>query len=70
MFYRITLDLAFPTEAPIVELEEAIRTLARQAVTINPGLENQERGFITAARCYHDETPPRPCTVMRTWLTP
>jgi len=70
MFYRIRIDLSFPDEPPPGRIKELAATLLRQAVTINPGQPNQERGFILIERCYHDETPPRPCDLLTMLETP
>jgi len=64
MFYRIRINLAFSQELPPGRIKELARTLLPNAITINPGQSNQERGYITLEKCYHDEAPTRPCETL------
>lgn len=61
MLYRISLDLAFPTEDPLNDILEEVMRRFDQAVTINPGTPHQERGFVKTHECHHDEDPATPC---------
>jgi len=55
MIYRITIDLAFENEAPIKAIKNTALDHFPKAVTINPGGEQEERGYIKLLHCYHDE---------------
>ena len=69
MRYRIRIDLAFPTEAPHLALLNHALGFFPKAVTINPGDINEEVGFITTEKCYHDEEPGRPCEIIEELTT-
>ena len=70
MFYRIRIDLAFPDEPPPGRIKELAATLLSRAITIKPGLPDQERGFVLMEKCYHDENPTRPCELITILETP
>jgi len=70
MFYRIRIDLAFDQQPPPGRIKELAATMLAQAITINPGKVNQERGFILIEKCYHDESPVKPCEVLAMLETP
>lgn len=65
MLYRITLDLAFYDLDPAMDIWDKALDAVAQAVNINPGQENEERGFLKLVECYHDEDPSRPCLERR-----
>ena len=69
MLYRIRLDLAFETEAPRLALFNMARAFVSKAITINPGEENQEVGYLMTEECHHDEHPPQPCVVTKNLTT-
>ena len=64
MFYRVKIDLAYPGDTNPRAIEAHAETLLHQAVTINPGQPNEERGYIIIEECYHDEDPTKPCIVL------
>lgn len=69
MFYRAKVDLFFLTEA---EARKAIEKALAQlpfSININPGQLNQEIGFISVSKCFHDEDITRPCEVIENWIT-
>ena len=69
MFIRFNLDLAIPEKvfnaipsARKLAFRDEVRALKALARKINEGKDNEEmtvRG--TMHKCYHDETPNRPC---------
>jgi len=70
MLYRITIDLSFPTEAPQIALLQHALAHFPGAVTINPGLPQEEQGHIITQKCYHDEDLARPCQIIEELTTP
>lgn len=64
MIYRIRIDLAFTTKDPCDDILDKARDHLAQAIVINPDQPNEERGYITLERCYHDEAPSKPCEVI------
>ncbi|MBA7493221.1 hypothetical protein ES702_03787 [subsurface metagenome] len=70
MFYRVRIDLAYPEDANPKAIQAHANTLFHDAMTINPGQPNEERGYIMLEKCYHDEDPPRPCEVISYDQTP
>ena len=70
MLYRIRIDLAFPIEAPALALFNHAKGFLPQAVTINPGQVNEEKGFIMREACYHDERGREPCDLVEEHTTP
>ena len=70
MFYRIRIDLAFSDQGPWQGLKGHALGVFDQAVTINPGSDNEEKGHILLEKCYHDQQPAIPCEVTEKHLTP
>ena len=70
MLYRIRLDLAFDDEDPVRDIIDKAQDNLADAVTINPGQDNEEKGFIIIEHCFHDENPPQPCQVIIHYQTP
>ncbi|KKM03472.1 hypothetical protein LCGC14_1774110 [marine sediment metagenome] len=64
MFYRTRIDLAFTTQADALKAREKALAMLPEAVTINPNTPQEERGFITVERCFHDEDPSLDCLVI------
>ncbi|MBA7715053.1 hypothetical protein ES703_124091 [subsurface metagenome] len=64
MFYRLRIDLAFTTIPSPDKARLYAKKLLSQAVVINPGEPNEERGYITLERCHHDELPSQPCEIL------
>jgi len=65
MIYRVKMDIAFKHKASIQALVDAIRPLLPDTVSINLGKDTYEPTYLQAERCYHDETPPLPCVILR-----
>lgn len=61
MKYRVRLDLSFASQADAVSLTNYAKTMSSKAVSINEGKEEQEISFYDYEKCYHDETPNKPC---------
>lgn len=70
MFYRIRINLAFYEYSDMDDILDKALEKFPQAHTINPGQPNQERGFIIAEECHHDEEPPQPCQITEEHWTP
>lgn len=70
MFYRVRIDMAFPDTTNPGKMRDYGKKLLNQAVIINQGQINEERGFVMVEKCYHDEDPAKPCDVLGTWLVP
>jgi len=72
MKYRIKMDLSFPDEATLTDLENAralIAPLFQASVVVNEGEDFEERGFVELEKCFHDETPIKPCVILERWET-
>ena len=69
MFYRIRIDAAFTNLPPRDWLERIRDYFLANAETINPGQENEEPGFISLEKCYHDEESVQPCEVLEQYQT-
>ncbi len=70
MKYRLRLDLTFPTSATVADLQQAKTLLApffQNAIVVNEGQDNEERGFIELQECHHDESPPVSCNILELW---
>lgn len=70
MFYALRVSLAFKTKVVPEEASKAIKFLLDKAVVINQGKDNEERGFIQLEKCYHDENPTKPCSLLKRWNVP
>ena len=57
MKYRVTIDVAFDDEEAARKVYEAARQAFPQARSLN----SMERKKISIHRCFHDETPFKPC---------
>lgn len=64
MFYRIRTDLAYPKDTNPKAIIAFTKPLMANAIIINPGQLNEERGYIILEKCYHDEDPAKPCEVI------
>ena len=53
--FRIRVDLTLPPEAAnhVEQIKAALEPFVQNAVIINEGLPNEERGFIEVERCGH-----------------
>ena len=66
MKIRITIDILIdPKYANIVAAAiKFMKFLTKYCETINKGKANEVRSRIVIHKCYHDETPPKPCEVI------
>lgn len=69
MFYRIRVDLAYPEDTNPKAILAKAKDLLYTSVIINPGQINEERGYITLEKCYHDDDPTKPCEVIQQYYT-
>ena len=65
MFYRVIATLAFTIEDEATDFYHDCEIALPKASTINPNQPNIERGTIRMQKCYHDETPTKPCEVLK-----
>lgn len=70
MPYRIKIDLAFPNASDMDDIRDKALDKLGDAVTINPGTDAQERGFIILHECHHDTSPMSPCPIIEEHWTP
>lgn len=64
MIYRIRIDLAFTDKDPCDDILDKARGHLHDAIVINPGQLDEERGYASLEKCYHDEHPARRCEVI------
>ncbi len=66
MYYKLTVTLHYPEAVRNYEAEvrQALTPLFQNAVVINEGELNEERGAIEVHKCYHDTEPTRPCELV------
>ena len=62
MFKRIRIDLAFETESPRADIVDKVLDLIGDAVVIEEGEPNEERGYLELEDCNHN-APNEPCVV-------
>lgn len=67
LHYRCVIQVQVTDLPRIRALRDALTPFAQHNIVINPGLENQEPGFIELQRCHHDEIPTKPCEVLFRW---
>lgn len=70
MFYRIRIDLAYPEDTNPISILAHTKGLMPGAVIINPGQDNEERGYILLEKCYHDESPTKECEILQNYQVP
>lgn len=65
MFYKVEIILNFRKEEDTEDLIDKALDVLENAVVINPGQPNEERGYIDLQQCFHDEDPIRSCVVLK-----
>ena len=55
MLYRVTMDLPFDEQSDAQTLVDLALKLAKKAININEGKDNEERGFVDYRECNHDD---------------
>ncbi len=66
MLKRIRIDLAFETEDPRVDIMEEVLRRTGNAVIINEGTPEEERGFMELEDC-NQNLPNEPCIITDRW---
>lgn len=66
MYYGITLDLAFETEDPRDDIVKEVLRRFPDAIVINKGQVNEERGYMNLVACRHGAHN-EPCTEIERW---
>lgn len=66
MLYRIRLDLAFDKE----NISQAVFDKAKEVLSKAVKIANQDNpmgevSYIEIHKCYHDETPSKPCEIIK-----
>lgn len=64
MIYRVTATLFFIIADEATDFYHDCEIALPKSITVNPGSLNEEKGFITLEKCYHDETPAKSCEVI------
>jgi len=65
--YRLRLDFIVAEEETLTALWEAIEGVLDKLEVIRPGEDAEEASSLLWERCYHDETPVKPCQTIRSW---
>jgi len=65
--YRLRLDFIAGEEETLSPLLGAIEGVLDKLEVIRPGEVAEEASSLLWERCYHDETPPKPCEIIRSW---
>jgi len=61
MIYQLDISLYFEgITIPDKARQDALWLLSK-AVIVNPGQENEQRGYLRLLKCHHDKTPSQPC---------
>lgn len=61
MIYQVRANLFFHSKADADELVESIVSAMNDAIVVHPDEPNQEGCSVELIKCYHDETPTKPC---------
>ena len=61
MFYHLIISLNFPYAQDADDLIDKAYDSIHQAIVINQGQANEERGFVRLEESHHDTHPSRPC---------
>jgi len=61
MIYEVRASIFFTSLADAEDLSSKIVTAMSDAVVVNPDKVNQEGCSVEIIKCYHDETPTKPC---------
>lgn len=65
MVYRLVVNMNFDYEHDADNIIDKALDSLEQAIIINPGQNNEERGYIELQQCFHDEDPTTPCVVLK-----
>jgi len=61
MRYRVRIDAAFPNQSDADAFMVQAKTFIAKANSINEDKDNAEISFVDYEKCFHDETPTKPC---------
>jgi hypothetical protein len=66
MKWRITQTLILDEadEAEALRLFQNLKDKKGKFKTINKGKDNEEKSILQLERCYHDESPTKPCEII------
>lgn len=65
MLYRVRIDLSFATEEEAEGIYKKAETLLNKAIKIaGKDEETGESSYVELHKCYHDETPTKPCEII------
>jgi len=64
MKHRVTINMAFDKESDAKSFMTTAKNMIAKAVSINEDADNSEISSIEYHKCYHDETPTKPCEVI------
>lgn len=67
MHYRLVMAIQVENLPQIKAVRAALLPFVTHNVPIHPGEDNEEPGFIQLEKCYHDEDPTAPCTLLFRW---
>ena len=68
MKLRVRLDLILNSDKETLAnkvYESLLTNLKDHAQVINKGLVNEETSRLIIEECHHDETPPKPCKILK-----
>ena len=63
--FRLRMDLAFDNQDALNDLLEEAERRYTQAIIINEGHDNEERGYFEVEECHHDTG--EPCEKIARW---
>jgi len=70
MFYRLLIFANFPDLPTPGWLASIKHLIELNAITINPGSDNEEISCYQLHCCHHDELPGSPCEQIDEWYSP
>lgn len=69
MLYRIRIDLAFHEIDALQDIIDKALDHLDEAITLNQGQPNEEKGHILLEHCHHDERGNEPCQLVEAHYT-
>lgn len=64
MIYQVQAQFFFALEDEANDFFHDCQVAIAKAITINPGQPNEQRSTASNQLCFHDLTPPGPCTIV------
>ena len=65
MLYRVRVDMCFEAEADAQALYQKVKESQPKAISLARETNIEGSEFIEIHKCYHDESPARPCEVIK-----